>query len=95
MKQGDEILRFEKTVQNIGTLTEDDAPRAFALHIHQCKQSAGCHHPRKDNLRLYGGRCLYRKSTSGRNANHHADLPPEKSSWNDRYEHFRLSIFFG
>ena len=69
MKQGDEILRFEKTVQNIGTLTEDDAPRACSF--------------------------TYTKSTSGRNANHHADLPPEKSSWNDRYEHFRLSIFFG
>ena len=94
MKQRDEILRFEKTVQDIGILTEDDAA-SLQLHIHQCKQSAGCHHPRKDNLRLYGGRCLYRKSTSGRNANHHADLPPEKSSRNDRYKHFRLSIFFG
>lgn len=31
MKQGDEILRFEKTVQNIGTLTEDDAPRACSF----------------------------------------------------------------
>ena len=31
MKQGDEILRFEKTVQDIGTLTEDNAPRACSF----------------------------------------------------------------
>ena len=31
MKQGDEILRFEKTVQDIGTLTEDDAPRTCSF----------------------------------------------------------------
>lgn len=95
MKQRDEILRFEKTVQDIGILTEDDAPRACSFTYTNVSKAPGCHHPRKDNLRLYGGRCLYRKSTSGRNANHHADLPPEKSSRNDRYEHFRLSIFFG
>lgn len=31
MKQGKEILRFEKTVLNVGTLTEDDAPQAYSF----------------------------------------------------------------
>ena len=94
MKQRDEILRFEKTVQDIGILTEDDAPRACSFTytnvskapvvIIRVRTTCGC-----------TAADAYTKSTSGRNANHHADLPPEKSSRNDRYEHFRLSIFFG
>ena len=29
MKQGEQILRFDKTVLNIGTMTEDDAPKIY------------------------------------------------------------------
>lgn len=42
MKQAEQILRFDKTVLNIGTLTEDDAPQTYRF---TCKNISKKHLP--------------------------------------------------
>lgn len=52
MKQGEQLLRFDKTVWNIGTLTEDDAPQTYrftctnvsgqTLSITHVRTTCGC-----------------------------------------------------
>ena len=58
MKQAEQILRFDKTVLNIGTLTEDDAPQTYrftckniskkTLTITRVRTTCGCAVARPD-----------------------------------------------
>lgn len=34
IKGAEHILRFDETVLNIGTLTEDDAPKMYRFHVY-------------------------------------------------------------
>ena len=67
IKGAEHILRFDETVLNIGTLTEDDAPKMYRFTCTNVSGNESCS----------------------------IDLSSEESSWNNRYECFCLSVFFG
>ena len=53
--QEDEILRFDRTVLDVGTLTEDDAPQTYRFICTNVSGKTVKFHSCTDNLRLHGG----------------------------------------
>ena len=63
--QEEGILRFDRTVLDVGTLTEDDAPQTYRFTCTNVSGKTREAHPCTDNLRLYGGGCPHGRDSSG------------------------------